>query len=400
MKVFEKVYKKKEDGQWSRLREEVVADSFILTPSTTNEPPFVSPNTTAAPTILPHDSSPPASLISEPIPPGPRRSTQTSVKSSWLTDFYCHLNSTAPSYTLTGLSMAYTCFVATLSALQEPRSYKEAVGSKEWREAMNAEILALERNHTWEITQLPPGKRAIGWKWVFPLKLKTEGTVDRYKVRLVAKGYTQVEGVDYVESFSPVAKPVTVRLLLVVAGARNWEIHQLDVNNAFLHGCFDEEIFITPLEGYSVTPGSVCCLTRSLYGLKQASRQWNQEFTSKLLRFGFSQSCHDHCLFTKGSDCDFLALLVYVDDVLVIGPSVELIGSVKHYLHSIFTIKDLGLARYFLGLQIARSTAGLSLTQSKYIHDILVDTGLLTAKSVTSPLPQGIKLSGFWFFAS
>ncbi|KAL0434903.1 UNVERIFIED_CONTAM: Retrovirus-related Pol polyprotein from transposon RE2, partial [Sesamum radiatum] len=239
----------------------------------------------------------------------------------------------------------------------KPRSYKEAATSKEWREAMNEEIMALERNHTWEITKLPPRKWAIGCKWVFRLKLKDDGTVERYKARLVAKGYTQ-----------------------------------LDVNNAFLHGRLDEEIFMTPPEGYQVAAGSVCRLTRSLYGLKQAYRQWNQEFTSQLLHFGFQQSCHDHCLFTKGSDLNFVALLVYVDDVLVVSPSLALITSVKDYLHSLFTIKDLGIARYFLGLQIARSTAGLSLTQTKYIHDILTDTGLLSTKSVATPLPQGIKL--------
>ncbi|KAL0411138.1 UNVERIFIED_CONTAM: Retrovirus-related Pol polyprotein from transposon RE2, partial [Sesamum latifolium] len=187
-----------------------------------------------------------------------------------------------------------------------------------------------------------------------------DGTVDRYKARLVAKGYTQVERVNYVESFSPVAKPVTVHLLLTVAAARGWEIHQLDVNNAFLHGRLDEEIFMHPPEGYQ--------------------------------RYGFTQSCHDHCLFSVGSDYQFIALLVYVDDVLVVSPSLDLIASVKQYLHRLFTIKDLEIARYFLGLQIARSEVGISLTQSKYIHDILTDTGLLSAKSVTSPLPQGVKL--------
>ncbi|KAL0379126.1 UNVERIFIED_CONTAM: Retrovirus-related Pol polyprotein from transposon RE1 [Sesamum radiatum] len=349
-----------------------------------------------SPSIL-ESPTPPTSPIHnppiiEPAPPTPRRSTRVSTKPTWMNDFYCHLGSSNSPYIFSGFSSAYTCFVASLSAMQEPRTYKEAAASTEWREAMNDEIKALERNQTWEITSLPPGKRAIGCKWVFRLKLRDDGIVDRYKARLVAKGYTQVEGVDYVEAFSPVAKPVTVRLLLTVAAARGWAIHQLDVNNAFLHGRLDEEIFMHPPEGYQVPVGSVCRLTRSLYGLKQASRQWNQEFTTRLQRYGFTQSCHDHCLFTMGSDHQFIALLIYVDDVLVVSPSLDLIASVKQYLHRLFTIKDLGTARYFLGLQIARSEAGISLTQSKYIHDILTDTGLLSAKSVTSPLPQGIKL--------
>ncbi|KAL0434330.1 UNVERIFIED_CONTAM: Retrovirus-related Pol polyprotein from transposon TNT 1-94 [Sesamum latifolium] len=332
--------------------------------------------------------SPPTSEF---VPTAPRRSHRLPSKPSWMNDFYCYLDSSDSAYTFSGFSSAYTYFVASLSALQEPRSYKEAAASKEWRDAMNDEIMALERNHTWEVTTLTPGKRAIGCKWVFHLKLKEDGTVDRYKARLVAKGYTQVEGVDYVESFSPMAKAVTVRLLLAVSAARGWEIHQLDVNNAFLHGRLDEEIFMHPPEGYQVAADSVCRLTRSLYGLKQAFRQWNQEFTSQLQRFGFTQSCHDHCLFTKGSDHDFIGLLVYVDDVLVVSPSLGLIQSVKQYLHELFTIKDLGVARYFFGLQIARADEGISLNQSKYVHDILTDTGLLSAKSVTTPLPQGVK---------
>ncbi|KAL0463232.1 UNVERIFIED_CONTAM: Retrovirus-related Pol polyprotein from transposon RE1 [Sesamum latifolium] len=148
-----------------------------------------------------------------------------------------------------------------------------------------------------------------------------------------------------------------------------------------------------PPEGYPVLSGHVCKLRKSLYGLKQASRQWNQELTSKLLSFGFSQSRHDHCLFVKGAGNDFIALIVYVDDILVTSPSDVLIAAVKAYLHDLFTIKDLGLACYFLGLQIARLSAGTSLTQTKYVQDILSDTGLLNAKAATTPLPQGIKLT-------
>ncbi|KAL0360716.1 UNVERIFIED_CONTAM: Retrovirus-related Pol polyprotein from transposon RE1 [Sesamum radiatum] len=275
----------------------------------------------------------------------------------------------------------------------EPRSYNQALGKPEWEEAMRQELLALEQNHTWEVTNLPPGKRAIGCRWVYKLKLRDDGSVDRCKARLVAKGYNQVEGVDYVDCFSPVAKAVTVRLFLAIASAHSWHLHQLDVNNAFLHGYLDEEIFMHPPEGYDVPQGHVCKLNRSLYGLKQASRQWNQEFTSKLLVFGFVQSSNDHCLFTMGSQHTFVALLIYVDDVLITSPSVSLITGVKNYLDGLFTIKDLGVARYFLGLQIARSPAGTSVTQTKYITDIIRDTGLINAKSVTTPFPQHIKLS-------
>ncbi|KAL0446294.1 UNVERIFIED_CONTAM: Retrovirus-related Pol polyprotein from transposon RE1 [Sesamum latifolium] len=196
----------------------------------------------------------------------------------------------------------------------EPRCYKEAQGSSEWEEAMRQELHALELNDTWEVVPLPPGKKAIGNKWVYKLKLKADGTIDRHKARLVAKGYNQ------------------------------------------------------------------------------ASRQWNLELTSKLLAFGFLQSAHDHCLFLKHSVVGLIALF-YVDDVLITCVSELMITEVKDFLHSTFTIKDLGLAKYFLGLEIARSPSGTSITQHKFIRDIISDTGLLSARPASSPFPPGLKLS-------
>ncbi|KAL0418744.1 UNVERIFIED_CONTAM: Retrovirus-related Pol polyprotein from transposon RE1 [Sesamum radiatum] len=274
--------------------------------------------------------------------------------------------------------------------LLEPRSFAEASKSKQWREAMNSELAALEHNNTWIVTPLPEGKKAIGCKWVYKLKLNADGIVDRHKARLVAKGYNQIEGVDYVDYFSPVAKTVTVRVFLAIAAAHNWPIHQLD---AFLHGHLEEDIYMLPPEGSSVPSGMVCKLARSLYGLKQASRQWNLEFSSKLALFGFRQSSHDYCLFIKHTELGSLFLLVYVDDVLLIGPSMELMQEVKTYLHELFTIKDMGAARYFLGLEIARSTSGSYVAQTKYVLDIVHDAGLSNAKGVSTPFPQGLKLS-------
>ncbi|KAL0327857.1 UNVERIFIED_CONTAM: Retrovirus-related Pol polyprotein from transposon RE1 [Sesamum calycinum] len=207
---------------------------------------------------------------------------------------------------------------------------------------------------------------------VYKVKLNQDGSIERYKARLVAKGYTQIEGIDFFDSFSPVAKTVTVRLFIAIATARHWPILQLDVNNAFLHGHLDEEVYMVPHEGYAkARDGLVCCLKRSLYGLKQASRQWNIELTSKLEAFGFKQSSHDHCLFTMRTDSSFLALIVYVDDVLLTGDSLDSLSSVKHYLDDLFTIKDLGHAKFFLGLELARSTHGTFITQKKYLMDIV-----------------------------
>ncbi|KAL2226778.1 UNVERIFIED_CONTAM: Retrovirus-related Pol polyprotein from transposon RE1 [Sesamum indicum] len=176
-------------------------------------------------------------------------------------------------------------------------------------------------------------------------KLRTDGSVERYKARLVAKGYNQIEGIDYTESFFPVAKTVTVRLFLTLAAANSWVLHQLDVNNAFLHGYLDEDIYMIPPASYQVASGLVCKLERSLYNLKQASCQWNVELKLKLQEFGFTQCAHDHYLFLLHTARGLVSLLVYVDDILLARACVDELDKVQAYLHDLFTIKDLGEAR-------------------------------------------------------
>ncbi|KAL0283093.1 UNVERIFIED_CONTAM: Retrovirus-related Pol polyprotein from transposon TNT 1-94 [Sesamum angustifolium] len=201
---------------------------------------------------------------------------------------------------------------------------------------------------------LPQVKKVIGSRWVYKLKLNNDDTEERHKARLVSKGYNQIAEIDYMDNFSPVAKEVTIRTFLAVAATLDWHIHKLDINNAFLHDFLDEEIYVVPPEGYLVLDGHVCKLRRSLYGLKQASRQWNQEFTSKLVDYGFIQSKNDHCLFTKSMTNGFITLLVYVDDLLIAGTSKLILTKVKSYLEKLFTIKDPGMTKNFLGLEIAR----------------------------------------------
>lgn len=186
------------------------------------------------------------------------------------------------------LNRAYVNFLTNISSEYEPNTYDQARKNDEWIKAMQLETDALEKNETWTLTELPPDKVAIGNKWVFKVKRKPYGSIDRYKARLVAKGFHQVKGIDYTESFSPVAKLVTVRVLLTVATARNWPIHQIDTNNAFLHGFIGEEVYMVPPQGYSKAKSDqVCKLRKSLYGLKQAGRQWNMELCCKLQDFGF-----------------------------------------------------------------------------------------------------------------
>ncbi|CAH9141419.1 unnamed protein product [Cuscuta epithymum] len=268
-----------------------------------------------------------------------------------------------------------------------------AVRDPLWRDAMQKEINALEENNTWVLVSLPPGKKAIDSKWVYKIKYKSNGDVERYKARLVARGFTQVEGVDFHETFAPVAKLVTVRCLLAVAAKRDWTVHQLDVNNAFLHGDLSEDVYMRLPQGFAKKDDTrVCKLQKSLYGLRQASRNWYHKFTQALVGIGFRQSRADHSLFIFQKGLVHTFALIYVDDVILAGNDSSHIDSIKHYLDTKFSIKDLGKLKYFLGIEVARSPEGFVLSQRKYTLDILDESGNLAGRPSLFPMEQNLKL--------
>jgi hypothetical protein len=348
-----------------------------------------------------------------------RHSTRISKAPSYLKDYHCRLavsalptlpfstagcSKSGMPYALSStLSYNRLCpshkhYALALTTLSEPSSFVQANKFPEWREAMQAELQALETNNTWILTSLPLGKQAIGCKWVYKVKLQSDGTLERYKARLVAKGYNQQEGLDYSETFSPVAKFTTVRLLLAIAAAKGWSLTQLDVNNAFLHGELNEEVFMALPPGFASkgensSTQQVCKLQKSLYGLKQASRQWFAKFSSTIVKQGFIQSHSDYSLFTRTQGSSFIALLVYVDDILLASNDPQSVKALKDSLHNEFKLKDLGNLKFFLGLEVARSTKGISLCQRKYALDILTDSGMLGSKPVATPMEQNLKLS-------
>ncbi|PKI70924.1 hypothetical protein CRG98_008657 [Punica granatum] len=306
-----------------------------------------------------------------------RRSDRAQRPHSFLKDYVCHTamanslpvcpNSSGTPYpfhnylSYTGATDKYISFLAALDSDVEPRSYKKAARDSRWRAAMAEELRALELNGTWTVSALPSRKKLVDCKWVYKIKWHADGSVERYKARLVAKGFTQVEGVDFGETFAPVAKLVTVRCFLAVAVMKKWEIHHMDVHNAFLHGDLHEEVYM------SLPPG--------------LSSTWPGQFGA------------DHSLFTYSKGTIFIAVVVYVDDLLVAGNSPIHCTSFKKYLSSCFRIKDLGTLRYFLGIEVSHMDLGLFLCQRKYAIDILSECGMLDSRPSEAPMEQNHRLS-------
>lgn len=258
-------------------------------------------------------------------------------------------------------------------AQTKPTSVKQALADPNWLAAMKDEYAALMRNNTWSLVHLPPGRKAIGCKWVFKLKENPDGSINKYKARLVAKGFHQQEGFDFTETFSPVIKLVTIRLVLTLALTYKWDIQQIDVNNAFLNGFLTEEIFMAQPPGFvDSNKELVCKLNRALYGLKQAPRAWYERLSNTLLQFGFQPSRCDPSLFTYVKGDAKLYVLIYVDDIIVTGSSSSLIQSLISKLNVKFALKQLGQLDYFLGIEVRHQPNGsLLLTQSKYIKELL-----------------------------
>jgi len=217
--------------------------------------------------------------------------------------------------------------------------------------------------------------------------------MERYKARLIANGFAQTEGVDYFETFSPVVKMATVRVVLALASIHRWTIQQLDVNNAFLHGDLLEDVYMTVSADLSVSGTHKCCkLHKSLYGLKQSSRKWYEKLSILLLSCGYQQAQADHSLFVKTADSSFIALIVYVDDIILTGNSTDEMAHIKHVLHSNFRIKDLGILKYFLGIEVAHSETGIYLCQRKYCLDLIRDSGLSGDKPCSTPMDNSLRL--------
>lgn len=291
-------------------------------------------------------------------------------------------------------SLSSTVFFHALLSTKEPRGYKSAAKKKEWLDAMDSEMEALHTNNTWDLVPRPPIANVVGSKWVFRTKLRSNGTIDCHKARLVAQGFTQLPGFDFTDTFSPVIKASTVRIVLSLVVSRNWVMHQLDVKNAFLHGLLNETVYMEQPRGYLDPrfPDHVCKLNKALYGLKQAPGAWFQRFSNFLLALGLTCSKVDTSLFMFFQDANILYLLVYVDDMIPTGNNASLIRRLITRINAKFAVKDLGRLNYFLGLEVIHTDDGIFLGQAKYAREILSRALMLEAKLVSTPMVTGQSL--------
>jgi len=236
--------------------------------------------------------------------------------------------------TCANFSDPYKNFLVAITKVTKPRHYHEAVKDPQWREAMAAEIQALEKTDTWILQDLPPRKKPISYEWVYRVKYNSNGIVQRFKACLVIRGDHQIEGFDHNETFALVTKMASVRCFLSIAVSKGRELHELDVNNAFLHGDLDEEVYMTLSPGFTCsTPGKVCRLQKSLYRRRQSPQQWLAKLSSQLRKYGFTHSYADYSLFTYRKGDIFMALLVYVDDIVLASNDPHASSEFKAYLH-------------------------------------------------------------------
>lgn len=258
----------------------------------------------------------------------------------------------------------------------EPQNYQEAVNSSEgpqWKEAIESEIDSILQNYTWELVNLPPRSKPLGYKWIFKRKMKANGSIEKYKARLVIKGYKQRECLDYFDTYSPVTRITSIRMILAIAALRNLEVDQMDVKTVFLNGDLEEVIYMEQFEGFS-SPGhekKVCKLVKSLYGLKQAPKQWYEKFNNVMIESRFKINECDKCAYVKDTKDKYVILCLYVDDMLIVGSDNKMIESTKNMLNSRFDMKDMGLADVILGVKISRTSNGFVLSQSHYVEKIL-----------------------------
>ncbi|KAL9249770.1 Retrovirus-related Pol polyprotein from transposon TNT 1-94-like protein [Drosera capensis] len=273
----------------------------------------------------------------------------------------------------------------------------ESSKSQKWIDVMNDEIKSMSDNDVWELVSLSEGVKPIGCKWIFKTKKDSEGNIIRFKARLVAKGYTQKEGIDFKETFSPVSSKDSFRIIMALVAHFDLELHQMDVKTTFLNGDIEETIYMQQPENFvSGDPKKmVYKLKKSIYGLKQTSRQWYHKFHNVITSFGFEPNIADECIYHKFSGSKHIFLVLYVDDILLASNDIGLLHETKRFLSKKFEMKDLGNASFVLGIQIYRDRLKgvLGLSQKGYIDKVFKRYGMQDYKPGDTPVTKGDKFS-------
>lgn len=277
--------------------------------------------------------------------------------------------------------------------LPDPQSYTEAMkapDAEKWRQAIQQEYDSLIENQTWTVVDLPQGRKALTAKWVLKKKIGPAGEVLKYKARLVARGFQQVEGYDYTETYSGVVKAAAYRLLFALLALHGWTCEQMDVVTAFLNGDIYEEIYMHPPQGYQ-HKGKVLRLLKALYGLKQSPRLWYRKLRQWLVENGWVISKYDECVFYHPQQV--LIITVYVDDINIFGPTKEHIQPFKEQIAKAFKMTDAGRAAWYLGMQLDWHDKGVHIHQHGYAQQILGKFGLIGTKAASVPLDASRKLA-------
>jgi hypothetical protein len=286
-----------------------------------------------------------------------------------------------------------------VACLDDPLNLCDAMRSEDaskWEAAMQEEYGSLMANGTWELVLLPKDRKSVGCKWVFRTKRDASSHIVRHKARLVAKGYYQVEGVDFNETFAPVAKFTTITCMLAIGAAMDLEIHQMDVKTPFLNGELEEDIYMDQPQRF-VQDGKehlVCKLKKSLYWLKQSPRAWYQCIDMFFTHEGFSRSQANHSLYVKQTDEYLLIVIIYVDDLIILASNVSILKLLKSRLEDEFEMSDLGGLHYCLGVEFERDRANRTITmsQSKYMEEVLKRFNMEECKPIGTSLDVNSKL--------
>uniref|UniRef100_A0AAV1UTQ2 Polyprotein n=1 Tax=Peronospora matthiolae TaxID=2874970 RepID=A0AAV1UTQ2_9STRA len=291
----------------------------------------------------------------------------------------------------------FYCFLAEEDE-EQASSYEEVMKSgykEQWLQAMKSEMKSLKDHSTWKLVKMPPGKKAVGCKWVFKIKRDPSGAIIKFKARLVAKGFTQRPGID-TEIFAPVARKKSINAVLAIAAAEDLEAENVDVDTAFLYGDVEEEIYMDQPDGFEdeESPTKKCLLQKALYGTKQAARQWNSKLNRHLEDQGFKSSTADPCVFVRMAEEEYSIIVIYVDDLMIFCKTKEHITSIKNALNEEFSIKDLGDLKYCLGIEIHRKREErvIKMNQTAYIKRLSEKFGVDNCKDVHTPADSNSKL--------